>query len=310
MDTVKLYEQGTLVADKSADGTFPITIISEGVGSTGVYSREMLRENVDAFTKGTKSFIDHPKDPSKPWERSLTMIAGKLAEDAHYDESDGEAKLRSKLKVDKRWESFVEEYKDVIGLSVYIDAFGEKNSDGKVVVEGFVKDDPYKSVDLVVAAGRGGRFDTAMEAYRTIENSLGDPTEDGSGNPAKPHNPSKEDSNMELEELAGKVDKLTESLSAFVDAATPILESLKPREDDGELDYVAFDDAVVEAKLPKVSRKVVLEAVRNGAVIEDAIKEQMDLVESVREDLKVQEGFVSGENSFSGSATDLGKVLG
>jgi hypothetical protein len=312
MSTLKLCEQGTLGSATAAKGLFPITIISEGTGSTGIYSREMLQENVDAFTKGTKSFIDHPKDPTKPWERSLTTIAGKLQEDAVYVEEDGVGKLKGNLKVDNRWIDFVEEYKNEIGISIYIDAYGERNADDKVVVEGFVKGDPYASIDLVVAAGRGGRFDSMVESYRQIENSLGDTlTEDGSEIPPVRTTTSKEYSNMELEDLAAKVDKLTESLDAFVNAASPILESLKPvPADENAVSEDVVLEALIDSKLPKSERKVVLEAVRNGTTLEDAIKDRVEYTTNLISELKVQEGFVQGESSFKGDALDLGKVLG
>lgn len=312
MSTLKLCEQGTLGSATATPGIFPITIISEGEGSTGIYDRAMLLENVDAFTKGTKSFIDHPKDPSKPWERSLTTIAGKLHGDAVYVEENGVAKLKGDLKVDKRWIEFVEEYKDEIGISIYIDAYGEKNDSGKVVVEGFVKGDPYASIDLVVAAGRGGRFDSMIESYRQIENSLGESLiEDGSEIPPVRTTTSKEYSNMELEDLAAKVDKLTESLALFVEAASPILESLKPApvDENAPTEDVVLE-ALIESKLPKSERKVVLEAVRNGAALEDAIKDRVEYTSNLISELKVQEGFVQGDSSFKGDALDLGKVLG
>jgi len=308
----QLIEHGRLAEAIDADkSTFPVTIITEGVGSSGVYRREMLQENAHAFPKGTKSFIDHPKDPTKPWERSLTSIAGKLVEDAQYVEEDGIGMLKSKLKVDSRWREFVEEYKDVIGLSIYIGAFGDEEENGKVVVESFDSEDPYASVDIVVAAGRGGRFDQAMESYRQIENSLGNntPEENGSGNPAEPHNPNTEDISMEIEELAGKVDALTEALNGFITDATPILESLKPREDEGEVDLEQVTEALVASGLTKRSRKAVLEAVRNGAAVEDAVKEAKADEDEFIAELRVQEGFVEGNETFKGEVTDLGKVF-
>jgi hypothetical protein len=305
----QLLEHGRLSEAVDADkSVFPITIITEGEGSSGIYRREMLQENAHAFPKGTKSFIDHPKDPNKPWERSLTSIAGKLNEDASFVEEDGVAKLKASLKVDKRWREFVEEYKDVIGLSIYMGAFGEEDPDtGKLLVESFDAEDPYASVDIVVAAGRGGRFDTAIEAYRTIESSLGTTHESNDDDaPAHRTTTSKDINSMEIDELAGKVDKLTEALLAFAELATPVLESLKPRED---VDLETVTEALVASELTKRSRKAVLEAVRNGAAVEDAIKEAVAEEEDLRAELRVQEGFVQGDGAFTGSALDLGKAF-
>lgn len=305
----EIREDGRLLESADAkSGLFPITIITEGTGSSGVYTRELL-QSTNAFDKGTKSFIDHPVDGAKPWERSLTKIAGKLAEDAHYVEEDGVAKLKSTLKVDKKYIDFIEEYKDVIGVSIYIGAYGEKeDSNGLPIIEEFDATDPYKSVDLVIAAGRGGRFDLAMESYRQIEET------DEATPPVR--TTTSEEISMEIEELAKKVDQLTvvmESLSALfegVDAKFDLLaESLKPG-DPVEVDEEQVVESLLESGLTKRSRKAVLEAVRNGAAVEDAIKDQKAIEDEFRFELKVQPGrvFEASSGKYE-SAIDLGKVL-
>ena len=308
--STRLIEQGRLSEATGPDkSVFPVTIITEGAGSSGIYSRELLENSAHVFSKGTKSFIDHPKDPTKPWERSLTTIAGKLVEDAQFVEEDGVGMLKSKLKVDSRWRDFVEEYKDVLGLSIYIGAFGEKDDSGRTVVEEFDAEDAYKSVDLVVAAGRGGRFDMAMESYRAIESSLGNLSEENdSGKPAESHN-HKKDISMEIEELAGKVDKLTEALEALTSTWSPILESLKPGEP-VEVDEAEVIESLVESGLTKRSRKAVLEAVRNGAAVEDAIKTEKEAIEELRKELQEAEqpGYVQVESSKD--IAEYGKVFG
>jgi hypothetical protein len=309
----QLIEHGRLAEANATSerGVYDITIITEGEGSSGIYKREMLEANAHVWSKGTKGFIDHPTDPNKPWERSLESLASKFIDDARYVEEDGVAKLKTRIKVREKYIDFVEEFKDTIGLSIFCGAYGEEDpATGKTVVEEFDAEDPYRSVDLVVAAGRGGRFDLAMESYRKIENSLPNEEEEqnGSGNPAEPHNQSKEDSHMEIEELAGKVDALTEALSAFITDAKPILESLKPGEP-VEVDEAEVVESLIESNLTKRSRKAVLEAVRNGAAVEDAIKEQKAVEDEFRNELRVQEGRVQGDESFNGEVTDLGKVF-
>lgn len=315
----KLTEQGRIVEAAGSDASvFDVTIITEGEGSTGFYSREMLEANSGAFPKGTKSFIDHPKDPGKPWERSLTNIAGKFVDDARFVVEDGVGMLKSRLKVDSRWQQFVEDYKDVIGLSIYISAFGEMDDEtGKVVVEGFDSSDPYASVDLVVAAGRGGRFDNAVECYRRIESSLGESLEDKGQVTSVPDlNPSKKDFQMEIEELAGKVDKLAEALQGFIGSVSPLLESLKVSEEVVEpeavetVDVEAVTEALITAGLTKRGRKTVLAAVREGAAVEAAIAEAKADEDEFRSELRVQEGYVTPGSSFTGDVTELGKVFG
>jgi len=310
MTKLNIREDGRLAESVDAkSGIYPITIITEGEGSSGVYTRELL-QSTKAFDKGTKSFIDHPVDGAKPWERSLTKLSGKLAEDAHYVEEDGVGKLKANLKVDRKWIDFVEEYKDVIGVSVYIGAYGEeKNAAGKPIVEEFDDSDPYKSVDLVIAAGRGGRFDLAMESYRQIEET------DTATPPVR--TTTSEEISMEIEELAGKVDALTQlvesltaALAAVSENVTAVQESLKPAEP-VDVDEEQVVEALLESNLTKRSRKAVLEAVRNGAAVEDAIKDQKAIEDEFRAELKVQPGRVfeaAGSTKYE-TAEDLGKVL-
>lgn len=315
--SIQLVEHGRLEeAATSERGVYDVTLITEGEGSKGIYTREMLQANAGVWNAGTKSFMDHPKDITKPWERSLSTVVGKLHTDARYVEENGEGKLKAKLKVRKEYIDFVEEYKDVIGLSIFCGAFGEEDpATGKTMVEAFDGSDPYKSVDLVVAAGRGGRFDMAAESYRKIEASLPDEEEEhGSGNPAEPHN-HKKDNSMEIEELAGKVadlatvvESLQETLSAVAENVTAVQESLKPA-DPVEVDESVVVEALIESGLTKRSRKAVLEAVRDGAAVEDAIAEQKSVEDEYREDIRVQEGLVRDDGSFTGDVTDLGKVF-
>lgn len=90
---------------------------------------------------------------------------------------------------------------------------------------------------------------------------------------------------MEIEDVAKKVDLLAEALSAFVKEATPLLESLKPDENPEVVDMAASIEAVIEAKLPKASRKAVLESVTAGVKIEDAILSEKARVDEIRKEL-------------------------
>lgn len=171
---VHLKESGSLVNAKGKAGVFPVRIITEGIGSSGVYSAALLEQYADAFN-GAPSFMNHPLDPNRPDLRDITTIAGKIVSEVRYEERDGIAALYADLQVDERWQNFVETYADVIGLSVFIEGSGKNDDEGNFLVESFNGEDPYKSVDFVVAAGRGGRVERAMESLRVIESSVGIP---------------------------------------------------------------------------------------------------------------------------------------
>jgi len=208
MSNVRFHESGSLVAAKADSGVFPIRIITEGKGSSATYRADVLKTYAEAFNN-SPSYMNHPLDLNKPWERDVTTIAGKIVSEVRYEEKNGVAGLYADLEVDDRWVSFVEKYSDVVGLSVYIEG-SSKEENGEVFAESFNGSDPYKSVDFVVAAGRGGRVERAMESFRAIESSVGKP--DG-----------KPDNNSLSGTEKGKMDK--ETLDA-INAA--VAEALKP----------------------------------------------------------------------------------
>lgn len=240
MSNIRLHESGALVESKATNGVFPVRIITEGKGSTAVYTASVLKEYASAFNNAP-SFMNHPLDLSKPHLRDVTSIAGRIVSEVKYEEKEGVAGLYAELKVDPRWQSFVEEYKDVIGLSVYIE--GEsKEIDGQVFCESFNGDDPYKSVDFVVAAGRGGRIERAMESYRSIESSVGTP------------NGTSTEASVQEKEKEKMDDKETQEFikNSIAEALTPVLDFIsksqlaEQEEIQGTADAEAVETVVAE----------------------------------------------------------------
>jgi len=207
-----LHEAGTLTKPVAGASTYPIRIISEGKGSSGVYSRELLAEYKDAF-EGALSFMNHPLDPAKPHLRDVTGIAGRLVGSVEAKEVDGEFGLYSEYKPDPRWAGFVEEYADSLGLSIYISGDGREEG-GEYIVESFDGSDPYRSVDVVIAAGRGGRFERARESLRAIESSLGSPTGE------KPEATSAQETQQKENHMEKEI---LEALTAIKEALVPVV---------------------------------------------------------------------------------------
>jgi len=314
MSTRKLAEHGALLESKNGSGKFRVRIITEGKGSSGVYSRELLENYKDVFA-GRPMFLNHPKDASKPWERDVRDIAGRISPQVEYAVEGGVAALYADVSVDARWRDFIAEYADVIGVSIYASGEG-REEDGEYIVESFDGDDPYTSVDWVVAAGRGGRVERMLESYRQIEASVNETTDDGAAT-AVPETHS-EEINMEISELASKVDKLQESVDALAASHTALAEALKPVEvATEETDLAAVVEAAVEAGLPKESRDVVVESVKNGVDPEKAIAAQKSLVESIRKSVEAVveaadavQGRVVENKSGKFSLTDYVKIGG
>jgi hypothetical protein len=167
-----LQESGTLTKSDKA-GTYRVLLLSEGVGSSGVYPHEMFtQENADALASSL-SFMNHPVNPYRPQDRPASDIVGRIGDTVTIEESNGIAGFWSeyipaKSKPDDA--AFIAEFADALGLSIFIGAKGhEDEMTGRFIVESLDGSDPYKSVDIVVAAGRGGRFDKALESFRALE---------------------------------------------------------------------------------------------------------------------------------------------
>jgi hypothetical protein len=165
--TIRLNEStsGVPVTSKG-NGVFEVRLIQSGWGSSGYYSESLLEEFGPAtFTKNRPMFANHPTGGDST--RDVRDIMGKLTSDAEY--RDGS--LFAEIKVDERYAAFVDEYKDVIGLSIHASGSGSKGEiDGRegLLVEEFNTADPYTSVDFVVAAGAGGKVERMLESAKTI----------------------------------------------------------------------------------------------------------------------------------------------
>ena len=224
-------QEAVTLAAKKSDGTYPVVIITEGEGSSGRYSADLLRRSENVFA-GSASFLNHPIDPSKPHLRDVNSIAGRLGQ-TYLGEDKGKVAILSDFKPRKEYAEFVEEFSDVLALSIYCGAMGEVLEDGRLDVEAFDEEDPYRSVDIVVAAGRGGRFKRAEESLRAIENSLGLPAKDP-GSTSAPGNPRERDT-MEKEVLEAVVK------AAIAEALAPVISFVTEQK-------AAADDAVAAAE--------------------------------------------------------------
>jgi len=306
MTTRKLHEAGTL-AKPEKKGVFPIRLIREGKGSSGSYTKELLTQYAEAFNN-SPMFLDHPSDPSRPDKRSVKDIAAKFIEPVEYrvNESDGLGELWTKAKVDSRWVEFMEDYSEFIGVSIFIEGAGKENENGEFIVESFNGNDPYKSCDFVVAAGAGGKVERMLESYRAIETSVGAPADNG---PALAEaDELKKRQNMDelkalIEALTSNVNEKFVALEAKVDSVVTLSESATDAAT-AKVEALEVADKLAEAKLTESGRKRVLESVKTGALIADAIKAEATLRdEFLAESKVVQTGRVvesaSADDDFS-----------
>jgi hypothetical protein len=256
------------------DGIWTAVLVTPGAGSSANYSEAALRESGPrAFKAGAHSYITHNRmengeaNPEKLW--------AVLAEDAVYEEGTG---LVGKLRVMPHWREFVEAVAPHTALSIY--AMGETDGDGNLLE---FSESIDNGIDLVSYAGRPGSklvdkmYESAIASARA-EN----------GTASADSRQTERNTSMEIAELATKVDALTEAVQGLVTAQSALAEALKPAEP-SEVDIVAAVDAVLEAKLPKASRTVVLESIGTDK-FDATLQAHKTLVESVRTELAETKG--------------------
>lgn len=277
-----------------------------GVGSSGTYTESVLREfGPAAVAPGAKAFIDH--DP----KRSPKDMIGTYPDGAVYEDGVG---LVGELEVFPHWADFVEAVGPHAGLSIYM--MGETDSQGNVVK---LIPDRQNGIDLVSYAGLDGSG-LAEKLYESAKASA-ELAENGSASAGRTTQ-SKEDSIMELAELAGKVDKLTESVTTLVANFSTLAESLKPVAVTPEVaDLGAVAEAAIKAGIPEEMRQEIYETVKEmaPAAALDVVAKRKALVESIAKQIKesatpvVTAGIgrvVEGQSAVYSMATDFGIKVG
>ncbi len=295
----RLYESGSLV-ESSTPGRFRIRIITEGEGSTGVYTRELIENYADVFA-GRPMFGNHPKDPNKPWERSPFEIKAKLASSVTVEEVDGVVGAYADVVASPDVQKFMEDFHDVIGVSIFASGDGsQKNENDKLIVESFDGSDPYTSVDFVVAPGRGGGVERMVEAYRVLEQNGSAPA--GTGEHEGEYRMD-EATKAFIEQMFAPVRETLAELNTKLDNATALVESVQKAQPE-RVDAVdaagELATAVAEAKLGERAVARVLEAVKGGAAVTDAVKHEKE----IRDEVLAEAGTRLQEGVFGGSATD------
>lgn len=312
--TRKYLQESVKLAPKKADGSYPIVIITEGEGSSGVYRDHLFTEGASEHVfEGVPSFMDHPIDPAKPHLRSVNSIGGRVS-GVHIGEDDGKAALLGEYKPRKEYAEFVEEFADTLGISIFCGAEGEVMEDGRLDVDAFDGEDPYRSVDIVVAAGRGGRFKRAEESLRVLESSLGIPQGNKPGATAAP---GEKERNMEIKDVFDAVKALESTFApvvAFVaeqkaaaDAAVAEAETkvtAATEEKDAAIEaYSAAVTAVSEAELLPSQETEILAAAKAGKDIAPLLESAKKVVDEAKQAVAGElDGYTLTESAIGGSA--------
>lgn len=273
-------------------GRYRIRIIAPGRGSTGMYTAPNLAESAPLFVPGTHMFFDHQtmtEDWERP-ERSVRDLAGVFESGA---EIMPDGSLEADIKVYPSVNGIIRERWTDIGVSINGWSVEEIGPDGVVPVLAGIQ-----SVDFVTRAGAKGAVLEVLES-------------DGRWrvkNPPTPSNPT----NRTQEEQAVKPEEIVKAVSEAVAAAMPAaikeaaamlaadqekkVAEAKKNEAPAVDPYEAAAKVAEADDLPKEARARVMEAVKRGAGVDDAIEAERAYIKAiapapvVREDAAAKTG--------------------
>lgn len=290
MSTVKLVESAKGKLNKQPDGTYKIVLITPGLGSTGLYSEEAIRNScAEAWPVGTHSYVDHPSAANPG--RSPKNLIGTLTEAAFYEDGVGAVSF---LKPKKHWESFIEEVAEDCGMSIYADGVGKKEiHEGREVVnvEAFLPN-VMNTVDLVSYAGRGGHFTESAEALfeAAVENST--QGESSAGTEKKDI-----EDMATLEEALAAIVALSLKFDTFVSEQVAAAEAVVAKEAEAVDSAKAVSDAIAATRAveaAEVSQSVkdsLIEAIKGGNYDVDG---QLAAAVTLREEILAEAAATSG----------------
>jgi hypothetical protein len=259
-------------------GRYRIRIIAPGRGSTGMYTAPNLAESAPLFVPGTHMFFDHQtmtEDWERP-ERSVRDLAGVFESGA---EIMPDGSLEADIKVYPSVNGIIRERWADIGVSINGWSVEEIGPDGVVPVLAGIQ-----SVDFVTRAGAKGAVLEVLES-------------DGRWRVKNPPTPSNPTNTNVQEEQAVKPEEIVKAVSEAVAAAMPaaIKEAATMLAADQEkkvaetkkVEAPAVDPYEAAAKiaeaqdLPSQARARVMEAVKRGAGVDDAIEAERAYIKAI-----------------------------
>lgn len=155
------------------DGSAYLKLIAPGWGSSGYYSKEVLkRDGPEIFKNGTKAFWNHQTqtEESERPEGDLRDLAAVLTEDAKWDDKGpAGAGLYAKAKVFEQFRTAVDDLAKHIGVSIRAMGLSKEGSaEGRKgpVIEKLTR---AISADFVTTPGAGGKVLQLFEAARSAQ---------------------------------------------------------------------------------------------------------------------------------------------
>lgn len=288
MSVQQIVEAGRIAPDQLTGKSWRIKIIEgDRQGSSAWYPKEALESGKGLFRSGIRIYENHPsaEDKRSQPERRVRDIIGYLSEDAEYDGKD----LYAKATFFSEHQDFIKERAEagVIGMSIRAEGEMSEGDNGMELA----RFTAVHSVDVVTTPGAGGGFDTLLESERKSSASESD---------AESH---KKEEQMELpKELAAALDALVESSKQTAAAVATLVERAdKDDKEKADLAEAARKEAEEAAKAPEVDpldvakqlaesglppagQARVLDAVKLGKELAEAITDQKDYAKTILEE--------------------------
>ena len=289
MATQRLAESAGKVV-RQADGSFRICIVNEGEGSSADWPREFFTgehgEANKAALQGVISFPNHPKDYDRPEDRDPMTAIGRIGREVTLEEHEGKMGFWSHYIPSKRpgVAEHLEEFGDVLGVSVFCEGETRTNAEtGRPEAVRLFGDDPYRSVDVVTVAGRGGGFARLAESHRRLA--------EGASAPAGEKH---EETHMD-KDIEDRFDKLSSALASLADSLKPAVdksaEELQAKVDQDAVDKAVDDrladydkavDLISEAKLTESQSSDLRARARKGEDITGAVETAKKILAEAR----------------------------
>lgn len=267
-----LLEAKKPAAEDDGAGRYRIRIIAPGRGSTGMYTAPNLAESASLFAPGTHMFFDHQtmtEDWERP-ERSVRDLAGVFESGA---EIMPDGSLEADIKVYPSVNGIIRERWADIGVSINGWSVEEIGPDGVVPVLAGIQ-----SVDFVTRAGAKGAVLEVLES-------------DGRWRVKNPPSPSNPTNTNVQEEQAVKPEDICKAVSEAVAAAMPAAikeaAAMLAADQEKKVEAPAVDPYEAAAKvaetddLPKEARARVMEAVKRGVGVDDAIEAERAYIKAI-----------------------------
>ena len=230
-----LSESGTIVRDTR--GGWRVCLLTEGQGSSADYPRTFFNEQNAAVLRGALSFPNHPKDYDKPEERDPMSVIGRIGDTVTIEEHDGKVGFWSTYHPSSRpgVNEHLEQFAESLALSVFCEGDTKYNMEsGREEAVAFDPTDPYKSVDLVIVGGRGGKFEKRLaESHRRLTET------------SAPAEENKEETKMD-KDIEERFNKLSTDFATAIGDLAKKLDGKAEANAQAQADQEAVDKAVDE----------------------------------------------------------------